>query len=427
MKNLHKLVLFIVLFALTLSACAAPTPESGKADLAKDVTGDTPRVQEITASEQDIKDVAEGNTTFALDLYRQLAANEGNLIFSPYSISQALAMTYAGASGATATEMANVLHFTLEVEKFHPAFNSLDLTLKQQTLQDGKAFFEFNVANALWGQHGYSFKPLFLNTVSANYGGGLKEVDFAQAENARATINRWVENQTNNKIKDLIPQNVLDESTRLVLTNAVYFKAPWAIQFDAANTHNAPFFKLDGTSIDVPMMKLRQSYNAADTDTYQAVEVPYKGFNYSMVIFMPKEDKFAEFEQTLDSGALAKYLNELQSGTVILSMPKFKVESSLGLKDSLIKLGMNVPFSSDADFSAMTGNKELLISDVLQKAFIDVNEEGTEAAAATSVIVGKTSLEMEEPLTITLDHPFIYLIKDRQTNSILFMGRVVLP
>ncbi|HMN13386.1 MAG TPA: serpin family protein [Bellilinea sp.] len=431
MKQFNKFIVAILLSTLVMTACTpvtpSPTPQTPDTVEPKDITGSVSREETISAPEDQIKAVAQGNNTFAFNLYRQLAAKDGNLVLSPYSISQALAMTYAGAAGTTAEELARVMQFNLAQDKFHPAFNSLDLTLRQQSLQDGKPLFEFNVANALWGQKGYTFLEPFLNTVSKNYGGGLKELDFARSEEARSAINRWVEAQTNNKIKDLIPPDALDELTRLVLTNAVYFKAPWAVQFQPESTQPGDFYLLNGTKTQVPFMHMQEGFYSSVTEDYQIVELPYKGYDFSMVILMPKDGTFTEFEKSLSAEKYQDLLTKLQVNQVVLAMPKFKIESTLGLKDSLQQLGMSEAFSSNADFSGMTGSKELAISDVIQKAFIDVNEEGTEAAAATAVIIGKTSMDPSEPLKITLDHPFIYLIKDRQTNSVLFMGRVVQP
>jgi len=372
------------------------------------------------------KAVVGGNNAFALDLYGKLREREGNLFFSPFSISTALAMTYAGARGETEAQMAKVLHFPPGREKLHPACKTLidDLNARQE-----KGGYELSVANALWGQKGYGFGKVFLHVTRTYYGAGLNEVDFVKAaEAARQRINKWTEEKTRGKIKDLIPPGVLTELTRLVLTNAIYFKGDWAAQFDEKATRDAPFTLLDGEKVDVPMMHQREDFGYMERETFQALALPYVGKELSMVVFLPKEvGGLAELEKSLTAKNLAKWLPALRKRKVRVWLPKFKMTSQFRLDKTLMAMGMADAFTRAADFSGMNGKKDLFISAVIHKAFVDVNEEGTEAAAATAVVVGITSVAPRRHVVFRADHPFLFLIRDNKSGSILFMGRVVNP
>ena len=392
------------------------------------------RETSVNVDDQDLATLAAGNTSFALALYRQVAGEgDENLFFSPYSISLALAMTYAGAAGETEIQMAETLSFRLSQEGLHPAFNALDqeLASRSEGEDDG---FQLNIANSVWGQRGHGFLPDFLDTLALNYGGKVRDVDFrGSPEEARLGINDWVEEETAGKIEDLIPMGVIDRFTRLVLANAVYFKADWESQFEKTATSTAPFHALDGSEISVDMMRQTERFGYARGDGYQAVDLPYKGGAISMTILLPGEDRFGEFESALDSDRLEAVLRDLEDQRVRLTMPKFELEASLGLADTLAVMGMPNAFDERmAEFQGMDGlsclagdDECLLISDVLHKAFVSVDEAGTEAAAATAVIIGITRADPEEPINLTIDRPFIYLIRDHETGAILFLGRVV--
>ncbi len=366
------------------------------------------------------------NNAFALNLYGKLKDQEGNLFFSPFSISTALAMTYAGARGETEAQMRKALHFYMGQRGLHPACKSLieDLNARQKA-----GGYELSVANALWGQKGYGFLKEFLDLTRENYGAGLNEVDFAGAtEAARQGINKWAEDETRGKIKDLIPPGVLNALTRLVLTNAIYFKGNWASQFKKGDTQNAPFTLLDGKKVNVPMMQQTRKYPYLKTDTFQALELPYVGEELSMVVLLPRKvDGLADFEKSLTHKGLTEWVEALRKEEVAVYLPKFKMTSSFSLSEVLQSLGMPDAFSLGlADFSGMTGNKDLFISAVIHKAFVDVNEEGTEAAAATAGVMALERVPAPPPV-FRADHPFLFLIRDRRTGSILFMGRVVNP
>jgi len=397
----------------------------------------------------DTKALVEGNNAFALDLYAKLREQEGNLFFSPFSISTALGMTYAGARGETEAQMAKVLrfpsdevHIAVQVEqqgfqaqkilhipwpqeKLHPAFKALieDLNARQK-----KGAYELSVANALWGQKGYAWLDEFLKITRDNYGAGLREVDFVtDTEGARKTINDWVEKETKEKIKELVPAGVLDELTRLVLTNAIYFKGKWASQFEKEATQDAMFMPggPGGEHLMVPTMHQTEDFGYMETEGFQALELPYVENELSMIVFLPKKmDGLAELEKSFTADNLAKWLPELHKQEVQVELPRFKMTSEFRLDQVLKSMGMTDAFSlPPADFSGMDGKKDLFISAVLHKAFVDVNEEGTEAAAATAVVaVGGRVLER-----FRADHPFLFLIRDNRTGSILFMGRVTNP
>jgi len=374
--------------------------------------------------------LVEGNTAFAFELYQALGEQEGNLFYSPYSISLALAMTYAGARGETAEQMAATLKFILEQDRLHPAFNWLDAELASRGEgaqgKDGEGF-RLNIVNAIWGQKDYSFLSTFLDILAENYGAGLRILDFiTETEKSRLTINKWVYDQTEECIENLIPQGAIGELTRLVLTNAIYFNAAWKYPFDEDMTADGPFYLLDGGQVSVPMMKQTESFGYTEGEGYQAVELLYDGGELSMVVLLPEAGEFQSFEEGLQAQQICDIISGLQPTEVALTMPRFEFDSEFSLKDTLAGMGMPIAFSSGADFSGMTGNPELFISDVVHKAFVAVDEAGTEAAAATAVIMELTAVP-EPPVEVTLDHPFIFLIRDIDTGAVLFVGRVMNP
>jgi len=372
--------------------------------------------------------VATGNNALALDLYARLRGEKGNLFFSPYSISSALAMTCAGARGDTAAQMAKALHFDLEPEKLHAAFGRLTSELNEV---GKKLDFELRVANALWVQQGYRLLADFLDLTKSAYGALPHDVDFAKAtEAARQTINRWVEEQTKDKIQNLIPPGTLSAAARLVLTNAIYFKGRWASEFFKDFTLDLPFTLASGEKVSVPMMNQTAAFGYRKGDGFQVLEMPYKGRALSMAVFLPaKADGLPEFEKSLTTESLGRWLTGLQEQQVIVTIPKFRVTSAFLLGETLRAMGMADAFAlPPADFSGMTGRKDLFIGAVIHKAFVDVNETGTEAAAATAVIMEGGAPPREETKPVfRADHPFLFLIRDNRSGAILFMGRVTNP
>jgi serine protease inhibitor len=371
--------------------------------------------------------VVEGNNAFAFALYGYLQNRNGNLFFSPESISTALAMAYAGARGNTATEMAKTLHFTLPQQHLNPAMGALLSDLN--TAHDG---YQLSVANALWAQQGYTFIDAFLQLLKTDYGAGLNQVDFKGAtEAARLTINRWVEQKTQDKIKDLLQPGTLVPSTRLVLTNAIYFKGDWQTQFDKAQTRDEDFYPSQAQTKKVAFMHREGSFSYFDGGTFQVLEISYKSKELSLVVLLPKDrGGLPALEQSLTASNTQQWLSRVvQFDKVIVALPKFKSTQQFELGATLGAMGMAQAFTGSADFSGMTGKRDLAISEVIHKAYIDVNEEGTEAAAATAVGMRAMAIRgpVEQPPVFRADHPFIFLIRDNRSSSILFMGRMADP
>ena len=373
--------------------------------------------------------IAEAVNAFAFDLYAQVRGGKGNLFLSPYSISSALAMTYAGARGRTADEMAATLKFPADwlaqADRIHAAFARLNADLNAE----GKPY-ELSVANALWGQKGYGFLKDFLGLTERHYGAGLHEVDFARnTEGARKTINTWVEKQTRDKIKDLIPMGAVQPLTRLVLTNAIYFNGTWMHQFEKKRTKDADFFVTAAEKVTVPTMNQTKHFRHADCGTFQMLQMPYKGNELAMVVLLPKQaNGLPALEGQLSGAMLAERLRSLKHENVRLYLPRFTMTWRVLLAGVLKKMGMPLAFSaSKADFTGMNGGVEpLWIDEVIHKAFVDVNEEGTEAAAATAVMMLGTGMP-RRPVVFRADHPFLFLIRDTRSGAVLFMGRVVNP
>lgn len=421
---MKKLLVPLLLSALMIvSACARPSyGEELKSDLPR-LTPDVPAA--------DMAELVAGNTDFAMDLYRLLKEDGGNLFYSPYSISVALAMTYAGAGGETEIQMRQALQFTLGQAKLHQALNALDLAINSRG-QGAKGTddqpFSLKVVNAIWGQNDFQFLNSYLDLLAENYGTGLRTLDFAaDPDGARKTINDWVAKETEKRIQDLLPTGSIKDITRLVLTNAIYFNGAWAKPFEESATADGVFYLADGRQVTVSMMHQSEPLNYGAGEGWQAVELRYDGGELSMVIILPDAGMFADFENNLDGTALSAILAGLDSHTVNLAMPKFEFDSSFSLKSALTALGMPIAFTEGADFSGITGQPNLLISDVVHKSFVSVDESGTEAAAATGVIMDLTSAPGGEPVTMTIDQPFIFLIQDIATGAVLFTGRVMNP
>ncbi len=375
----------------------------------------------------DLAQVVQGNNQFALELYSQLRQAKGNLFFSPDSLSTALAMTYAGARGETAEQMARVLHFEISREALDQAYARFRADLLSAGGQPG---CQLNVANRLWGQRDYQFLPEFLAITREAYGAELAPLDFAGGtEEARRTINQWVEDQTQDRIKDLIPQGAVSGLTRLVLTNAIYFKGDWIHPFPASATKPELFHLGGGKSKSVPMMTQVADLLHVRGDGYQALALPYVGGKLEMVVVLPEK---ADGLGALEDGLKSAKLGELVDGRrtkVRVQLPRFKMSSQFSLASTLSAMGMPLLFDEvRADLSGIATQDALHVSAVVHKAFVDVNEEGTEAAAATGVVVGvRSAMVPMEPVLFRADHPFLFLIRDKSSGRILFVGRVADP
>jgi serpin B len=435
------LTLTFLVWAFFFTACQqgskGRSPDRNGTELKSSLPRDTSPVY----TENELRQLVRDNNTFAFELYHMIKDNADNLFFSPYSISVALAMTYAGARNQTEAQMAATLHFNFPQDKLHALFNALDLELASRRQNEPKQgsedikYLKLNIANAIWGQEDHPFLDRFLDTLATNYAAGIWLVDFqANPEQARLIINDWVARQTENIITNLLEEGHIDQLTRLVLTNAIYFNASWAIPFDKAATYDGDFYLTDASTITVPMMipeegsgENGEMYTAAQGPGYQAVELPYYGGEFSMLIVIPDRGNFTAFEQNLDYQLIEEIVNNLQAADITPKMPKFGYESKFDLANTLAGMGMPDAFNSQAaDFSGIDGGVgDLYIGAVVHNAFISVDEAGTEAAAATAVVV--FGIGVRNPREIIINRPFIYMIRDIKTGAILFLGRVKKP
>lgn len=408
---------FVAAFALAVLACPAV--------LAAQAAPAVPPADQAA--------LTKGNNAFAVDLYGHLRAQPGNLFFSPESISTAFAMAYAGARGETAAQMAQVFHFTLPPDQLHPAMGALlaAMNVPHQS-------YELRVADALWAQQDAHFLPGYLKLMQDDYGAGLRRVDFQSSPEAvRGTINRWVEQETNNRIQNLIGPGVLTPATRMVLTNAIYFKGTWLKPFEKGDTQDEDFYLSAKQPVKTPLMHRNGGYPYYDGGTFQELELPYrsgdKGDELAMVVLLPKDkDGLAALEEQFTAEAAGEWIEKLEpADRVILTLPRFTMTEQFELSGTLAAMGMPQAFSGSADFSGMTGKPEFTISAAIHKAFIDVNEQGTEAAAATSTVMMATAMRMPQPepppIVFRADHPFLFMIRDARTGEILFLGRVEDP
>jgi serpin B len=433
--RMRTVVVGCVLVALVSSGC-------GGGGGSKNGVSGSPAAVELASSkivraqpaapDDDLRSVAAATNAFAVDLYRHWTKKNPNLVFSPYSIALALAMTEAGAKGETADELRRALHFALADDRAHDALNALDQAITEPTAPPkGTKPPEIAVANSLWGQARYPLRSDFLDLLARNYGAGLRFVDYGRdPDGARAAVNAWAEQATKGRIKDVVPPGVINEMTRLVLADAIYFKAQWVREFSPKDTHESSFHTLTGRTVGVPMMSQdghKFAYNSGDG--YQVAEFPYWG-GYSMTAILPAEGTFGDFENALTPARLDAILSGLHEAQLDVQMPKFEFEADASLKQTLGGLGVKAAFvppgaSSGADFTGMTEARELFLRDVLHKAFISVDEHGTEAAAATAAVLETVS--GAPPAVMHLDRPFLFLVRHEASDTILFMGRVTDP
>ena len=418
----HLFAWLVVLFILV--ACTAQEEPAIISELQSDVSRET--VPDIAPATLD--DLVAGNNRFAFDLFHAVAQEEGNLFFSPYSISTALAMTYAGARGETAVQMADTLHYTLPQAQLHPASNALNLHL---TASGDEEEFELAIANALWGQEDMEFRQEFLDLLATHYEAGIHLVNF-QSEAGRVAagrlINQWVSDATGEKVTDLVDPQRFTNLTRLVLTNAIAFDGLWQQPFDG-DTENASFTLLDGRRVRVPLMQRYATITPyASGEGWQAAELAYQGGRVRMLLLLPAEGHFERFASELDTARLAEIEAALAPTDLLLYLPRFEYAADLTLAETLADMGMPLARSADeADFSGMAAIPPCLyISHVLHKAYVAVDELGTEAAAATAIEI-EVGEEASVPEVMRVDRPFLFLIRDMEQGTILFLGRVVDP
>ncbi len=399
--------------ALALAACGGITePETTRSNQQRL----TPQVNPSQLSA-----AVRANSDFAFDFYRHVAGERGNIVFSPHSISSAFAMLWAGARTTSDAAIKDALHFPFAQAEQHPLLNALDAELEKRNATDRVTL---SVVNDVWAQKGFTILPEFLDTLAGNYGAGVRRLDFLQdPETARAKINDWVSAKTNDRIPELFGKGSIDSATALVLTNAVYFKADWKDAFDPSHTTKDAFHLDASSDVSVPFMhRTARAGHAAKTE-WQAVELPYVGDELALLVIVPTD--LAAFEASIDGAGLESITAALKYDEVRLALPKFTHEKPYDLKPTLTAMGMGELFGS-ADLSGIDGEHDLFVQSAVHKAFIEVSEEGTEAAAATGIAVGVTSVPAE-PLSITVDRPFIYVLRDTKTNAVLFLGRVVDP
>ncbi|MBI3051684.1 serpin family protein [Candidatus Woesearchaeota archaeon] len=409
--------IFILVALALLAGCTSTTSEDHMPII--DNLNETADLQPV-----DTAKTVGGNNRFAVDFYSMVSDRDENIFFSPFSFSSALAMTYEGAKGTTASEMESALHLDSNSASRRAAFAGLNSELNAP----GKNF-TLSVANALWVQNDYRLLPDYTQVAGIAYSARVSNLDFARdSEGSRQTINSWVEDKTHDKITNLIPQGVLTPGTRLVLTNAIYFKGSWKDQFDKSLTMEEDF-RAPGKTVKAQMMRRTgrgAGYNYAEVDGIQILEMPYSGDELSMIVVLPEQGKLAEAERSLKS--FEDWRAQLSMQRVDVYFPRFRMETQYFASGELKKLGMKSAFDTSADFSGIDGSRGLYIQAVIHKAFVEVNEEGTEAAAATAVVVGITSIGVEKPIPVfRADRPFIFMIYHKKSGSILFMGRVSDP
>lgn len=394
-------------------------------DRKEDTSSDEPLI--ITGNISSFDDAV---NSFCFNLLRQMFNDpniDNNIFLSPYSIFTALAMTYEGARGLTAEEMADVLNIEQDNDSFHQYVDIL------YDYFNNNVEYNISTANALWVSKNLSLLEIYIDIIRAYYHGNLTDVDFNKPEETAKIINQWVENQTNGLIKDLIKKEYITPFTALILTNAIYFKGIWKVQYDTENTTDRDFEDNLGNIISVPTMSLIHTedlFNYTETDDLQILDLPYAGDDISMMFILPRDNiDLSDIISSIDNDKLTDWIRSMSETELDIYLPKFKVETgNYILNDYLINLGMEKAFLPDeADFSGMTGLRELFISKVVHKAFIEVNEEGTEAAAATAVIMMKSAVNGDGRVVFNADHPFLYLIKHKKTGTILFTGIVNNP
>jgi serpin B len=413
----------------TTSAGADTNDECARADGHDCVVTSIRQGVEADVPAADIALAVHGNTAFALDLYREIAADPGNVFFSPFSISEALAMTSAGARGATERQMAAALHLELPPDRIHPAFDAITRAITEPADPgqgaDGGAF-TLTLDSSIWAQQGYPITLSFLDILTTDYRAELHVVDFLHDfEGARTAINCWMNQGTGQWIDGLLPAGSISSATRLVLGNAVHFSAAWKTAFDPADSRLLPFTRRDGSSVVVPTMKGSHNLAYGEADDYSALAIPYDAGQLSMVLFLPRDRTLDAFTASLTPERLTSIVEGFEPRMVAVSLPAFAIDSSLSLAGALARMGMKAAFTDEADFSGISGETGLSLDDLVHQTFIDVDEAGTEAAVAT--VAGFTTTAAHLPAEIRFDRPYLFVVRDGATGTVVFMGRVEDP
>jgi len=408
--NMNKKIIFIILLIVIFAFAVLAFRQTGEDPVKKP---------------DHIGDIITANNQFTLDFYKEIKNAEENIFFSPYSLSIALAMTYEGARNKTEEEMRSVFYFPQEDDLRRDSYFNVHNRLVREETEH-----ELNIANALWAQEDFPFLQEYFDVIKAHYHGLIENLDFAgDPEGSKEIVNQWVEEETKGKIKDLLSQ--VDPLTRLILTNAIYFKGEWVQEFNEEETREENFYLAPEKKVRVDMMRRldeEAEFPYYETDSLQVLEMPYSGEETSMLVLLPKDHNLEEIEEQLTLENLNTWQENLQEKEVRVYFPKFKLETKYFLRDILSQMGMPIAFTGFADFSGMTGKKDLMIDQVIHQAFVEVDEKGTEAAAATAVIMLLTAMP-EGPVipVFKADRPFIFLIQEKETGVILFMGRVADP
>lgn len=407
---------WVLVGVLTAGGCDSSKPATGT-----EQRSTLARVTAPVVSADDTAELAADNRAFAVDMYHVLRGGGGNLVYAPASISIAMAMLYGGAAGVTAAEVAQAMHFVLPPERLHPAFDALDLALTAPP--SNASGFQLSVANAAWGQTGSQFLPAYLDLLAQSYGAGMRLVDFAMPEPARQQINQWVSDRTQQQITDLLPAGVLTSDTRLVLTNAVYFKASWLTPFNPKSSDGV--FHAPAGDVTATIMTGPDVIALWTGPGYKAAALPYSGNTTSMVVIVPDAGTFDAFEQALTGDTLGAIIDGEATATPgALALPRFKFVTKTDLVQTLQALGMEQAFQAGADLSGIDGTRDLYVSDVVHQATIAVDEAGTVASGSTGVVVSRKSAALN---VLAVDRPFLFVIRDAATGAILFLGRVLDP